>query len=182
MYTLQLADKALREAGALPDPVKPLATLSDLPVIKAFVVRYPSASAQSIQDFYDDYYVKKRIYDTKMYLAKEGDVPAFNRVQRIDPMAWDQLAGIRDTLTDHAQLIRLITKNPRLSAEDKRQLVDTAYWRMITLAHIGLEAYQDFDTIMGTDTPDLKTLDKKLKDRQNRIDTIKNTMPILPGE
>jgi hypothetical protein len=61
----------------LPDPVKPLDTLSDLPVIKAFVIRYPSASAQSIQDFYDDYFASKRLYDTKMMLAKEGDLDAF---------------------------------------------------------------------------------------------------------
>jgi hypothetical protein len=67
MYTLQLADKALRESGVLPDPVKPLETLSDLPVIKAFVVRYPSASAQSIQDFYDDYYAKKRVSSTRKW-------------------------------------------------------------------------------------------------------------------
>jgi hypothetical protein len=29
------------------------ATLADIPFIKAFVVRHPSASAQSIQDLYD---------------------------------------------------------------------------------------------------------------------------------
>ena len=73
MYALQLADKILRVKSGLPDPVKPLDTPSDLPVIKAFV-RYPSASAQSIQDFYDDYYAKKRLYDTQMALAKEGDI------------------------------------------------------------------------------------------------------------
>lgn len=149
MYTLQLADKALREAGALPDPMKPLDTLSDLPVIKAFVVRYPSASAQSIQDFYDDYYAKKRLYDTKMALAKEGDIDAFERVQQIDPTAWDGMAGIRDTITDQAKLIRLIYKNPDMTPEDKRQIIDTAYGRMIELAKVGNEAMRDLDNLMG---------------------------------
>src|SRR5574343_598273 len=149
MYTLQLADKALREAGALPDPVKPLDTLSDLPVIKAFVVRYPSASAQSIQDFYDDYYAKKRLYDTKMALAKEGDIDAFERVQQIDPMAWDEMAGIRDTITDQAKLIRLIYKNPDMTPEDKRQIIDTTYGRMIELAKVGNEAMRDLEKLLG---------------------------------
>lgn len=149
MYTLQLADKALREAGALPDPVKPLDTLSDLPVIKAFVVRYPSASAQSIQDFYDDYYAKKRLYDTKMALAKEGDIDAFERVQQIDPTAWDGMAGIRDTITDQAKLIRLIYKNPDMTPEDKRQIIDTTYGRMIELAKVGNEAMRDLETLLG---------------------------------
>lgn len=149
MYTLQLADKALREAGALPDPVKPLDTLSDLPVIKAFVVRYPSASAQSIQDFYDDYYAKKRLYDTKLALAKEGDIDAFERVQQIDPTAWDGMAGIRDTITDQAKLIRLIYKNPDMTPEDKRQIIDTTYGRMIELAKVGNEAMRDLETLLG---------------------------------
>jgi hypothetical protein len=149
MYTLQLADKALRESGVLPDPVKPLETLSDLPVIKAFVVRYPSASAQSIQDFYDDYYAKKRVFDTKMELAKQGDLDAFDRVQNIDPSAWDEMAGIRDTLTQQSQLVRLIYKNPDFSPEDKRQLIDSIYYRMIELAKVGNDALRELAEILG---------------------------------
>ena len=148
MYTLQLADKALREAGVLPDPVKPLDTLSDLPVIKAFVIRYPSASAQSIQDFYDDYFASKRLYDTKMMLAKEGDLDAFDKVQNIDPMAWDSMAGIRDTIADQAKLIRLIYKNPNMTPEDKRQIIDTTYGRMIELAEVGNDAMRDLANIL----------------------------------
>jgi len=149
MYTLQLADKALRESGVLPDPVKPLETLSDLPVIKAFAVRYPSASAQSIQDFYDDYYAKKRVFDTKMELAKQGDLAAFDRVQNIDPSAWDEMAGIRDTLTQQSQLVRLIYKNPDFSPEDKRQLIDSIYYRMIELAKVGNDAMRELAEILG---------------------------------
>ncbi len=148
-YTLQLADKALRETGVLPDPVKPLDTLSDLPVIKAFVIRYPSASAQSIQDFYDDYFASKRLYDTKMMLAKEGDLDAFDKVQNIDPMAWDSMAGIRDTIADQAKLIRLIYKNPDLTPEDKRQIIDATYGRMIELAKVGNDAMRDLANILG---------------------------------
>src|SRR5204863_8151537 len=54
-YAVQIADAALRKAGVLPDPIQPARTLADIPAIRAFVVRYPSASAQSIQDFYDRY-------------------------------------------------------------------------------------------------------------------------------
>jgi hypothetical protein len=144
-----LADKALREADVLPDPVKPLDTLSDLPVIKAFVIRYPSASAQSIQDFYDDYFASKRLYDTKMMLAKEGDLDAFDKVQNIDPMAWDSMAGIRDTIADQAKLIRLIYKNPDLTPEDKRQIIDATYGRMIELAKVGNDAMRDLANILG---------------------------------
>jgi len=148
-YTLQLADKALREAGALPDPVKPLNTLSDLPVIKAFVIRYPSASAQSIQDFYDAYFADKRLYDTKMEQANQGDADAFKRVQQIEAGKWDEMAGIRDTITDQARLIQMIYKNPKLTPDDKRQIIDSAYGRMIKFAKIGNDAMRDIEHILG---------------------------------
>lgn len=155
-YTLQIADKALREAGVLPDPVKPLATLSDLPVIKAFVVRYPSASAQSIQDFYDTYYAKKRVYDTFMAKVNEGDIKAADDVLKIRQDAWDELAGMRDTITEHASIVRMIWKMPgptkehpeRFTAEDKRQLIDTLYFRMIEVSAAGNKAFEEFDRIM----------------------------------
>jgi hypothetical protein len=73
---MQAADAGLRKAGALPDPVKPTPTLADIPVVKAFMVRYPSATTQSIQDFYDQHEVTKKFYDTWLAKAKEGDVDA----------------------------------------------------------------------------------------------------------
>lgn len=150
VYALQLADKALRETGVLPDPVKPLATLLDLPVVKAFVIRYPSASAQSIQDFYDNYYAARRVYDTLEAKAKEGDVDAYTKIQAAnDGDQWNTFGKMRETITQQAQLIRLIYKNPSMTPEDKRQLIDTIYMQMIFMAQKGNEGFAMLDTIMG---------------------------------
>lgn len=136
MYLLQLADKGLREAGVLPDPVKPASTLSDIPFVRAFVVRYPSATAQSIQDFYSDYDASKTYYDTIIHLAKEGDPRAMDLIeQHAEDLA--QLSGIRDTLTQQSQIIRMIDKHPEMPADEKRQIIDTLYYRMIELAQAG---------------------------------------------
>ena len=67
---------------------------------------------------------------------------------------WEKLAGIeitvfRDTITDQAKLIRLIYKNPNMTPEDKRQIIDTTYGRMIELAKVGNEAMRDLDNLMG---------------------------------
>jgi hypothetical protein len=145
MYALRIADKALREAGVLPDPVLPAKTLADISFVKAFVVRYPSSSAQSIQDFYDSYYEKKKVYDTIMAKAKEGDTQAVFQSMKFDPSAIAQLDGMREALTQHSQLIRLVYKNPDIPSEEKRQLIDSMYFRMSELAHAGNSALRNIE-------------------------------------
>lgn len=136
MYAIQLADKGLREAGKLPDPVKPTPTLADIPFIKAFVVRYPSASAQQIQDFYSEYALNQRYIDTVNAKAKEGD-PVAEKILSENMEKMVDFTAFKDTLSEHAQFIRLIAKNPDMPADEKRQIIDTAYFRMIELATYG---------------------------------------------
>lgn len=137
-YMLQLADKGLREAGVVPDPVKPASTLADIPIIKAFVVRYPSASAQSIQDFYSSSAESQKYFDTIMHLAKEGNPKSVELMEKHqEHMA--QLSDIRSTLTEQSQIIRMVYKNPEIAPDEKRQLIDTLYYRMIELSKAGNE-------------------------------------------
>lgn len=136
MYALQLADFGLRDAGIAPDPVMPARTLADIPVVKAFVARYPSSTAQSIQDFYDNYYVSKRYYDTILALSKEGD-PRASEIMATHGDAMVQLDEIRETLTGLSKLVHDVNKNPQMTPSDKRQLIDTMYFNMIDLAKAG---------------------------------------------
>lgn len=136
VHLLHLADKGLREAKVLPDPVKPAWTLADIPFVRAFVARYPSASAQSIQDFYEDAETSKIRYNTFMELAKNGDPKASSFIQshRADIV---QLDDMTQAISQHAQLIRMIHKNPEQAPEEKRQIIDTLYYRMIELSQAG---------------------------------------------
>lgn len=145
VYALGLADKGLRLAGVVPDPPMPSPTLSDIPVVKAFVTRYPSASMQSIQDFYDKFTEKKIVFDTVMAKAKEGDARAVNESMEFDPGAMVQLDGFKQAISEHAQLIRMIYQNPQMSPSDKRQLIDTLYFRMSEIAKAGNEAMKSVD-------------------------------------
>lgn len=142
MYALQLADKALREAGQLPDPVKPTATLADIPVVKAFVVRYPSAGAQSIQEFYRAHEAQQRYIDTFQSKAKDGDPAAVKLIEEHQGRMVD-LGVMKSTLSEHSQLIRLVYKNPDMTPDDKRQLIDTYYFRMIEIARAGNEMFHE---------------------------------------
>lgn len=149
MYALQLADKGLREAGVLPDPIMPAATLADMPFIKAFVVRYPSAGAQPIQDFYDEYESHKQVIDTVQYLAKQGDFTAAVKLANQDPNALVKMTGIKAGLTNAQRLIQLVTKDPKMSEDDKRQLIDSTYYQMINMARMGNDTMRSIDQSMA---------------------------------
>lgn len=149
MYALQGADAALRKTGVLPDPVKPSDTLADIPVVKAFVVRYPSATTQSIQDFYDQHEVTKKFYDTWLAKAKEGDVDAMTRIQAAGgPIMFVRLDAIKETLSQHSKLVRDIYKNPSVKPEEKRQLIDSLYNNMIQIGQGGKKMLREAETAM----------------------------------
>jgi hypothetical protein len=140
-YALNAADTALRKQGILPDPPAPTSTLADMPIIKAFVVRYPSASAQSIQDFYDNNARNKTYFDTFMAKAKEGDIAAVQHIQDMGgPMMFARLDSIEKTLNEHSKLVQDVYKNPQIQPAEKRQLIDQLYYSMIQVAQSGNEA------------------------------------------
>lgn len=137
MYVLKIADKMLREAGVLPDPVLPTRTLADNPFVKAFVVRYPSSSSQRIQDFFDHYYQKKKVYDSLNAMDTLMDADAHQKLMAFDPSVMLQLDGIRETLTQQVSVVHMINKNPQMPPDEKRQLIDSLYATMNELAKGG---------------------------------------------
>lgn len=144
MYALQAADTALRKIGALPDPVPPTPTLADIPFVRAFAVRYPSASGESIQKFYDDYERDKRYFDSWMAKAKEGDADAMERIQAAGgPRMFMRLDAIKEVLGEHSKLIRDIYKNPDMPAPEKRQLIDGLYYGMIEVGKGGRQMMRE---------------------------------------
>jgi hypothetical protein len=159
VYALQTADIALRKTGVLPDPIRPASTLADMPVLRSFMIRYPSGQAQSIQDFYDAYDKTTKVIDTIRYLITHGeplaglrelgiDVKGVTeqqaedalRAANIDPTEWVRLERIHKALGKAQQVIQLVDKNPEMPADEKRQLIDTMYYQMIEMAGAGNEA------------------------------------------
>ena len=144
-YALQIADAGLRKSGVLPDPIKPESTLADIPVIKAFVVRYPSASAESIQRFREDFAQREGIYNTMVNLAKQGDFDASQRVMQMNPTAMVRMTQQSAALSQQGQLIRLIYKNPDIAPDQKRQLIDATYYNMIEMSKMGNQMLKQVD-------------------------------------
>lgn len=145
-YMLQIADVGLRKSGVLPDPPKPADTLADIPVIKAFVARHPSGSAESLALFYEEYDKNKRYFDSWMAKAKEGDLPAMEAIQQAGgPRIFVQLNAIHEALGEHSKLIREIWKDPETKPEEKRQLIDGLYYSQIQIAQAGRTAMRAVD-------------------------------------
>lgn len=142
-YAIQLADKALTKSGLVPDPVKPDATLSDIPFVKSFVVRYPSAGAQSIMDFNDKFREVQPIMDTIKAYAKDSN-PRMEELITENQDKLVDLNGIKTAMNNMNKQIRLIYKNPEITSTEKRQLIDGLYYGMIETAKAGNQIADEF--------------------------------------
>ena len=146
--------KKLREWKAVEDLPKPALTLADIPIVKSFVVRHPSASAQVIQDFHDEYERSKKIQHTVQMLTQRGDVDARQREQRLNLReSMIRLDGMNDALGQMRQEIKALSlapdsaKDPEngISADERRQLIDGIYFQMIDLAKGGMKIIRAMD-------------------------------------
>ena len=136
-HILNLADAALRKTGVLPDPVRPADTLADIPIVKAFVVRFPTAGAESISDFYKDYAAQERVILTIRGLARDGESQAAMREFAISQGLFADVRSIQKALSNSSRMVRLVDRNPEISAAEKRQLIDQTYEQMIQMAKAG---------------------------------------------
>ena len=132
------ADFVSRKSGILPDPVKPADTLADVPFVRAFVARSPSAGAESIQRFYEEYEsMNKFLTSFKLQIKDLNSEEA----QKLSGYAgYAAIMSYKNNLSELSQTIRLIEKDPVSSAGEKRQLIDHVYLGMISIAKEGLQA------------------------------------------
>lgn len=136
-YVLNGADAALRTAGVLPDPVLPTRTLADIPFVRAFVSRYPSYQAESIQRFQDNYNQMKEYQNTYKDLIKQGEVDQAQNLLANNPGQFFKLDMMSKTISEQNKLIRMIYKNPAITGDEKRQIIDATYYQMINIARQG---------------------------------------------
>ena len=142
-YALKLADMSLRKSGVLPDPPRPADTLSDIPFVRAFVVRHPSAGAQPILDFYKDSEREAQLLVTFKRLVTEGDEEGAAKVQTLSKGRMLDLSGIRSSLGSLSSVARMIYRNPDMPRDEKRQLIDQTYNNMSRIAEEGNKIMKD---------------------------------------
>ena len=139
-YTIQLADKALLEAGVVDKPIQPTKKLSDLPVIRAFIARYPDAQSEYITDFYKELNKVQKEINSITALEKEGRViESQNLLKSLEGKNRLQLVNVGEALKELNAIIRNIYNNKEYNADEKRELIDAHYMLMIQFAKRGLQ-------------------------------------------
>ena len=135
MYALQLVDAMARKAGVVDDPVKPAATLADIPFARAFVIRHPSMGAESIQRFFDHYEESTSYLKTINALGKDFK---YNDVANLLPYSvYQAMDAPHKALSEITKAIDLINKIPRMTPDEKRQQIDSLYFHAIEVAKFG---------------------------------------------
>ena len=153
-YAIDILDVILKKTGISPDIPEPSPTLADLPVIKAFVVRNPyGSSSEAVNDFYDflEKYEAGEKYLKEMLIA--GELDKYNKYKADHPELFffadfdsegykeaieegetpkdvyysSSARYLRRVARDLSELSKkedLIYKDPDMSPEKKRQLID----------------------------------------------------------
>lgn len=130
-YAVSVADQALYKAGLVVEPVRPAETLADIPFIKSFVVRYPTAASQQVQDFYDNYTESEKYLNTAKLRASRGDIEGSFEAR---DQAYTGLKTIHESIGNLNKAIQRVNSNPKIDKNDKRQLIDNYYTIMINQA------------------------------------------------
>ncbi len=128
-------DKSLETTGAVTGKTPPTSTTADMPMLKAFAVRFPGAGAQSVQDFYDTYGERKTAIAEAKFQQKRGESIAGTPLQNPGEAVHQQIGALH-------KKIREAYENSKLSPEDKREFIDNTYLQIIETARRGNVIYE----------------------------------------
>ncbi len=128
---------------------KPEAQLADIPIIRALESRNPSMQSSIIVDFYDNLDKYQRNAKSASVLYKQAKTPeqmaqAFQMKEKYESQL-GLVRGVQQVLSDHHKLIMAISADEKMPPKDKRQLIDSLYWKMIETARHGNLTLQQMD-------------------------------------
>ena len=140
---VSVLDKALITSGIVDDPIKPSQTLADIPIIRAFIVRTPSAGSEYITTFYDKYSKVNKIFNSIEKLQKAGDFQEANKLLSNLPAEASILKSSYKIIQDNGQRVRNIYNSKLFTPDQKRQFIDELYRQMIDISKYSLEVLKD---------------------------------------
>lgn len=145
-YIMEMVDLAARKAGIVPDPVRPADTLADIPFVRAFIARHPSSTSSSVQKWYEE--SAKRMQYLKSYsiAGKNFDEESMEDLAKYQ--VYKALNPIQNAMNQVTRQIRTVYKLPDMSADDKRQTIDSLYLVKIQLAKQGLQTIRNLDKVI----------------------------------
>lgn len=143
-----MMDTLAQKWGIVDKVTKPEGSLEDLPLVGAFMVKYPSAGSKSLNTFFERADRFEQTLASIKALMKDGTATSVERAEYLLMNAdYGRLTNIRGAIADMSKMVRIIHLAPSpeedpesgIPPEDKRAQIDSIYLDMITLARGGLE-------------------------------------------
>ena len=139
-------DTVAQKVGVVDKVNAPAKSIEDLPLIGAFMVKYPNAGSRSLNDFFEKAEKFEQTHASIKSLMKEGTATSTQRAEFLLMNAdYGRLTNIRGAIADLSQGIRTIHFVGDIPPEDKRRMIDSMYLDMITLAKGGLEVMHEIE-------------------------------------
>ena len=139
-YALRATDWALRSTGVVPNPTRPDLKLSDVPAVQSFVVRYPSTGTETIAKFYDRY-AKSQAY-VKSIAGMQKEFRFEDAARLTGESGFNVMQGAYQAMSAMQAAVHNINDNPTLDGTKKRELIDSLYLQMNTVARHGNDVYK----------------------------------------
>lgn len=139
-------DTVAQKAGVVDKVNAPAKSIEDLPLIGAFMVKYPNAGSRSLNDFFEKAEKFEQTLASIKSLMKEGTATSTQRAEFLLMNAdYGRLTNIRGAIADLSRGIRTIHFAGDIPPEDKRRMIDSMYLDMITMAKGGLEVMREIE-------------------------------------
>ncbi len=147
MASLKAMDAGLRAAGITQEKIKPDATMKDNPFVASFITRTPTISSQYVQDYYDRYgKTVQRLNDIKSLISRaEYDEAEKQQIEAEMDGTLIKLKETNEVMSDLRKMISGITRDPEITSEEKRRLIDLYYYQMMSVAEEGIRQYDEID-------------------------------------
>ena len=139
-------DTLAQKAGVVDKVNSPKKSLTDLPVIGAFMVKYPAAGSKSLNEFFNKADRLEQTMASAQALLKEGTKSSAERATFIlMERDYAKFADLRGAITDMSRGIRSIHFAEDIPAEDKTAKIDAIYVDMIEMAKGGLDIIKEIE-------------------------------------
>ncbi len=105
------------------------------------MIRFPSARPESVQDFEDRYKVADNIQNS----LKQGDIDQAVSLQNRYQMNMDRLKGVDKAIQNVNATIQKVYQVPDIDPTQKRQLIDSMMFEMVSMAKGGNRLMDEFE-------------------------------------
>lgn len=123
---------------------KPTKSWKEMPVVKAFFVKYPELSARSVEQFNKEYNEVQSRYQSVKALMSRGNVTDLQRAESIMLEGGvANLSRIKAAMGECSKMINLVYYSDQFTPDEKTQNIENITLNMLQIARSGLEVTRE---------------------------------------